>query len=107
MGSAKRHGLEKIDLHNGDVEEDAAETHDDGSGSHDSWACEESHGHGKSCNRISTCYDPWLQRHEQTWPPDPPTPTKPKDIPNQSTLILINKERYTQQTELINYKNIK
>ena len=54
------------DLDNGNAEEVTAKANSNGSSCHDSWACKESYGHGKSCNGISTCYDPWLQSHEQT-----------------------------------------
>lgn len=61
-----RQGGKIGDLYNGDMKENASQSNSNGSYCHDSWPCEESHGHGKSCYGIPTCYDPRLQCHEQT-----------------------------------------
>ena len=60
----KRRGLS--DLYDCDVQEDATEADRDGRGSHDSWTGQEPHGHREPCDAVPTCYDPWLQCHEQT-----------------------------------------
>jgi len=54
------------DLYDCDVQEDATEADRDGRGSHDSWTGQEPHGHREPCDAVPTCYDPWLQCHEQT-----------------------------------------
>lgn len=56
----------KQDLNNGNMKENTFESNSKWSSCHDSWTNKESHTHWKSCNGISTCYDFWLQSHEQT-----------------------------------------
>lgn len=59
----------KRHLDNGDMQESSSETNDNGSSSHDSWTCKESHSHGEGCNGIPTCYHLRLQSHEQSCDP--------------------------------------